>query len=177
MKHTTTTHPKCPSFVTPATPDGQTPAPTTHPSSDTTGGRNRLLRSKPPEAAPHSGRAAGRWPQEVWKKIRRIARGTGVPRMGWRLPPIEILGQRPPRWSFSQADNAQRGPPLSRKPSPATGVEGKVVQINAGPTVDPSFGVEPGLGTGRTKQIKERDPGTANVSIRLEEVGQGPGSR
>ncbi|GAJ21076.1 unnamed protein product, partial [marine sediment metagenome] len=49
------------------------------------------------------------------------------------------------------------------------GVEAKVVQINAGPTVT-QFGVEPGWDR-RMKEVKERDR-DGKVSVRLEEVSK-----
>ena len=120
--------------------------------------------AKPPEAAPTQ-EELRQVAQEVWKKY---GESPGlITENGWRLPPIEILDSVP-EMEFSQADNAQRAR-LIEEALASYGVEAKVVQINAGPTVT-QFGVEPGWDR-RTKQVRERDR-DGNVSIRLEEVGK-----
>ncbi len=103
--------------------------------------------------------------QEVWKKYGESPDLTTVD--GWRLPPIDIL-DRAPEVEFSQADNMQRAK-LLEEALDSYGVEAKVVQINAGPTVT-QFGVEPGWDR-KTKEIKERDR-DGTVRVRLEEVSK-----
>ncbi|GAG45243.1 unnamed protein product, partial [marine sediment metagenome] len=86
---------------------------------------------------------------------------------GWRLPPIDIL-DRSPEVQFSQADNVQRAK-LIEEALASYGVEAKVVQINAGPTVT-QFGVEPGWDR-KMKEIRERDK-EGSVKVRSEEVSK-----
>jgi len=83
------------------------------------------------------------------------------------LPPIDIL-DRAPEIEFGQADNIERAK-LIEEALASYGVEAKVVQINAGPTVT-QFGVEPGWDR-KIKEIKERDK-DGNVKVRLEEVAK-----
>jgi len=103
--------------------------------------------------------------QEVWKKYGESPALITVD--GWRLPPIDIL-DRAPEVEFGQADNVQRAR-LIEEALASYGVEAKVVQINAGPTVT-QFGVEPGWDR-KMKEIKERDK-DGNVKVRLEEVSK-----
>ncbi len=89
--------------------------------------------------------------QEVWKKY---GQSSGLVVLdGWRLPPIDILDMTP-EVEFSQADNVQRAK-LIEEALASYGVEAKVVQINAGPTVT-QFGVEPGWDR-KTKEIRRKD--------------------
>jgi S-DNA-T family DNA segregation ATPase FtsK/SpoIIIE len=103
--------------------------------------------------------------QEVWKKYGDSPALVTID--GWRLPPIEIL-DRTPEIEFGQADNRQRAG-IIEEALASYGVEAKVVQINAGPTVT-QFGVEPGWDR-KTKEIRERDR-DGNVTVRLEEVSK-----
>jgi len=103
--------------------------------------------------------------QEVWKKYGESPSLVTID--GWRLPPIDIL-DRAPEIEFGQADNIQRAR-LIEEALASYGVEAKVVQINAGPTVT-QFGVEPGWDK-RVREIRERDR-DGNVRIRLEEVSR-----
>ncbi|MFC1941534.1 DNA translocase FtsK [Chloroflexota bacterium] len=103
--------------------------------------------------------------QEVWKKYGESPDLIIVD--GWRLPPIDILDMSP-EVQFSQADNMQRSK-LIEDALASYGVEAKVVQINAGPTVT-QFGVEPGWDR-KTKEVRERDK-DGKVSVRLEEVSK-----
>ena len=89
--------------------------------------------------------------EEVWKKYGKAPSLVTVD--GWRLPPIDILDSTP-EVEFSQADNIQRAK-LIEEALGSYGVEAKVVQINAGPTVT-QFGVEPGWDR-RVKEKKEKD--------------------
>jgi len=103
--------------------------------------------------------------QEVWKKYGESPALVVVD--GWRLPPIDIL-DRTPEVEFGQADNIQRAK-IIEEALASYGVEAKVVQINAGPTVT-QFGVEPGWDR-KIKEIKEKDK-DGNVRTRLEEVSK-----
>jgi S-DNA-T family DNA segregation ATPase FtsK/SpoIIIE len=103
--------------------------------------------------------------QEVWKKYGESASLITVD--GWRLPPIDILDTTP-EVEFGQADNIQRAR-LIEEALASYGVEAKVVQINAGPTVT-QFGVEPGWDRKR-KEVRERDR-DGNIKIRVEEVAK-----
>ncbi|MFC1962047.1 DNA translocase FtsK [Chloroflexota bacterium] len=102
---------------------------------------------------------------DVWKKYGQSADLVTVD--GWKLPPIEILDTSV-EVEFSQADNAQRAH-LIEEALGSYGVEAKVVQINAGPTVT-QFGVEPGWDR-RFKEIKERDR-DGNVHVRQQEIAK-----
>jgi len=103
--------------------------------------------------------------QEVWKKYGESPSLVTVD--GWRLPPIDILDSAP-EVEFGQADNIQRAK-LIEEALASYGVETKVVQINAGPTVT-QFGVEPGWDR-KMREIRERDR-DGNIKIRLEEVSK-----
>jgi S-DNA-T family DNA segregation ATPase FtsK/SpoIIIE len=103
--------------------------------------------------------------QEVWKKYGESPSVVTVD--GWRLPPIDIL-DKSPEIQFSQADNMQRAK-LIEEALGSYGVEAKVVQINAGPTVT-QFGVEPGWDR-KVRVVKERDK-DGRVKTRQEEVAR-----
>jgi S-DNA-T family DNA segregation ATPase FtsK/SpoIIIE len=103
--------------------------------------------------------------QEVWKKYGKSPDLITVD--GWRLPPIDIL-DRAPEVELSQADNIQRAR-LIEEALASYGVESKVVQINAGPTVT-QFGVEPGWDR-KMREVRERDK-DGNIKVRLEEVSK-----
>jgi S-DNA-T family DNA segregation ATPase FtsK/SpoIIIE len=102
---------------------------------------------------------------DVWRKYGQAPNLVVID--GWRLPPIDILDTSPDL-EFSQADNAQRAR-LIEEALASYGVEAKVVQINAGPTVT-QFGVEPGWDR-KFKEIKEKDK-DGNVLVRTEEVSK-----
>ncbi|MFC1958528.1 DNA translocase FtsK [Chloroflexota bacterium] len=103
--------------------------------------------------------------QDVWKKYGESPDLVIVD--GWKLPPIDILDLSP-EVQFSQADNAERAR-LIEEALASYGVEAKVGQINAGPTVT-QFGVEPGWDR-KTREVKERDK-DGNVKVRREEVSK-----
>ena len=103
--------------------------------------------------------------QDVWKKYGQSAGAKEVD--GWRLPPIDILDDIS-EVEVGQADNVQRARRIEEALK-SYGVEAKVVQINAGPTVT-QFGVEPGWDI-KTREIKERDK-DGNVQTRIEEVSR-----
>jgi S-DNA-T family DNA segregation ATPase FtsK/SpoIIIE len=102
---------------------------------------------------------------DVWKKYGQSPNLVVVD--GWRLPPIDILDMSP-EVQFSQADNLQRAK-LIEETLASYGVDAKVVQINAGPTVT-QFGVEPGWDR-KFKEIKEKDR-DGKVQVRVEEIAK-----
>jgi S-DNA-T family DNA segregation ATPase FtsK/SpoIIIE len=118
----------------------------------------------PPAPAPAQ-RELRQVAEEVWKKYGQSPDLVIVD--GWRLPPIDIL-DRSPEVEFSQADNVQRAK-LIEDSLASYGVEAKVVQINAGPTVT-QFGVEPGWDR-KMREVRERDR-DGNIRVRLEEVSR-----
>ena len=103
--------------------------------------------------------------QEVWKKYGQSSDLVTVD--GWKLPPIEILDTTP-EIEFSEADNVQRAK-IIEDALASYGVEAKIVQINAGPTVT-QFGVEPGWDR-KLRERKERDR-NGDVTVTLEEVSK-----
>ena len=103
--------------------------------------------------------------QEVWKKYGEAA--AQITADGWKLPPLEILDNTP-EVEFSQADNMKKAK-LIEDALASYGVEGKVVQINVGPTVT-QFGIEPGWDR-KLKEIKEKDK-NGDVQRKIEEVAR-----
>ncbi|MFC1900206.1 DNA translocase FtsK [Chloroflexota bacterium] len=103
--------------------------------------------------------------QDVWKKYGESPDLIVVD--GWKLPPIDILDVTP-EIQFSQADNSERAR-LIEVALASYGVEAKVVQINAGPTVT-QFGIEPGWDR-KFKEIREKDK-DGNTTVRQEEVSK-----
>jgi DNA segregation ATPase FtsK/SpoIIIE, S-DNA-T family len=103
--------------------------------------------------------------QEVWRKYGEA--GAQVTLDGWKLPPLEILDNAP-EVEFSQADNLKKAK-LIEDALASYGVEGKVVQINVGPTVT-QFGIEPGWDR-KMKEIKEKDK-NGDVQVKIEEVAK-----
>ena len=103
--------------------------------------------------------------QEVWKKYGQSAELVTVD--GWQLPPIDILDITP-EIEFGEADNVQRAKVIEDALA-SYGVDAKVVQINAGPTVT-QFGVEPGWDR-RVKEKKEKDR-NGDVKVTREEVSK-----
>jgi len=89
--------------------------------------------------------------QEVWRKYGESPSLVEV--NGWRLPPIDILDTAH-EIEFDEVDNVQRAH-LIEEALASYGVETKVVQINAGPTVT-QFGIEPGWDR-KYKEVRERD--------------------
>lgn len=116
-----------------------------------------------PAAKPAQPRQLKQVAKDIWKKYGENA--TVVD--GWKLPPIEIL-DRSADIEFDEADNIQRAR-LIEEALASYGVETKVVQINAGPTVT-QFGVEPGWDR-RFKEYKEKDK-DGNTEIRRKEVSR-----
>ena len=103
--------------------------------------------------------------QEVWKKY-----GEGDTQLtadGWKLPPVDILDSAPDV-EFSPADNLKKAK-LIEEALASYGVEGKVIQINVGPTVT-QFGIEPGWDR-KLKEVKEKDK-NGDVQVRIEEVSK-----
>jgi len=102
---------------------------------------------------------------DVWKKYGEAPGLVTVD--GWRLPPIDIL-DKIAEVEFSEADNLKRAR-LIEEALASYGVEAKVVQINAGPTVT-QFGIEPGWDR-KTREIREKDK-EGNITVREEEISK-----
>ena len=100
--------------------------------------------------------------QDVWRKYGETA--ALLTTDGWRLPPMDIL-EYTPEIEYGEADNQQRARMIEDALA-SYGVEGTVVQINAGPTVT-QFGVEPGWDR-RVKELKEKDKDGNTVSRQVE---------
>ena len=103
--------------------------------------------------------------QDVWRKYGQSAGAREID--GWKLPPIEILDNIAEK-EVGQADNTQRARKIEEALK-SYGVTGKVVQINAGPTVT-QFGVEPGWDI-KTREVREKDK-EGNVTTHTEEVSR-----
>ncbi len=103
--------------------------------------------------------------EEVWRKYGESPSLVVVD--GWRIPPIDILDETP-EIEFAEADNLKRAE-LIENALASYGVDTKVVQINAGPTVT-QFGVEPGWDR-KYKEIKEKDK-DGSIRVRLQEVAK-----
>ncbi len=103
--------------------------------------------------------------QDVWKKYGQSP--NLVFQDGWKLPPVDILDLAP-EVHFGQADNSERARLIEEALS-SYGVEAKVVQINAGPTVT-QFGLEPGWDR-KIKEIREKDK-DGKIVTRTEEVSK-----
>jgi S-DNA-T family DNA segregation ATPase FtsK/SpoIIIE len=80
---------------------------------------------------------------------------------------LEVLDNTP-EVEFSQADNLKKAKLIEDALS-SYGVEGKVVQINVGPTVT-QFGIEPGWDR-KLKEVKEKDK-NGDVRVKVEEVAK-----
>ncbi len=103
--------------------------------------------------------------RDVWRKYGESSDLVMVD--GWKLPPVDIL-ELAPEIDFPQSDNNQRAR-LIEEALESYGVEARVVQINAGPTVT-QFGVEPGWDR-RYREFKERDESGSTVT-RQEETSR-----
>ncbi len=85
----------------------------------------------------------------------------------WRMPPLDLM-ESAVEVEFTQSDNDRRAR-LIEEALASYGVEAKVVQINAGPTVT-QFGVEPGWDR-KYREVKERDR-DGNLRVHLDEVSK-----
>ncbi|MEN8614138.1 DNA translocase FtsK [Dehalogenimonas sp. THU2] len=141
---------------------GQSPAAAATPAPDT---EEPETESKTDKADRAEGRDLKQVAQDVWRKYGETA--TMLTSDGWRLPPVEILDYTP-EIEYGEADNQLRAR-LIEDALRSYGVDGSVVQINAGPTVT-QFGVEPGWDR-RTKELKEKDK-DGNVVTRQVETGR-----
>ena len=103
--------------------------------------------------------------RDVWKKFGEADSLTVVD--GWKLPPLDIL-EKTQEVQFTEADNQKRAK-LIEDALASYGVEGKVVQINAGPTVT-QFGIEPGWDR-KFKETKDKDK-DGNVKVHVEETSK-----
>jgi S-DNA-T family DNA segregation ATPase FtsK/SpoIIIE len=103
--------------------------------------------------------------EDVWRKYGQSGKLVEID--GWKLPPINILDTSP-EVQFSEADNLQRAKLIESTLS-SYGVDAKVVQINAGPTVT-QFGVEPGWDIRyRDVRVPDRD---GRMQIKREEISK-----
>jgi S-DNA-T family DNA segregation ATPase FtsK/SpoIIIE len=125
----------------------------------------KAAKPKVEEPVPSGTRGLKQIAQDVWKKYGQ-APGTKVID-GWRLPPIDILDEAGDI-EYGQPDNVQRARRIEEALK-SYGVDSKVVQINAGPTVT-QFGVEPGWDI-KTREIRERDK-DGTIATHLEEVSR-----
>ena len=141
---------------------GQSPAAAATPAPDT---EEPETESKTDKADRAEGRDLKQVAQDVWRKYGETA--TMLTSDGWRLPPVEILDYTP-EIEYGEADNQLRAR-LIEDALRSYGVDGSVVQINAGPTVT-QFGVEPGWDR-RTKELKEKDK-DGNIVTRQVETGR-----
>jgi S-DNA-T family DNA segregation ATPase FtsK/SpoIIIE len=103
--------------------------------------------------------------QDVWRKYGESPSLVVID--GWRLPPIDIL-EKTTEVELGQADNAQRAK-IIEEALTSYGVDARVVQINAGPTVT-QFGVEPGWDR-KVKEVKERDK-EGNIVVTQKELSR-----
>ncbi|MDD5338736.1 MAG: DNA translocase FtsK [Dehalococcoidales bacterium] len=103
--------------------------------------------------------------EDVWKKYGKSGKLVEID--GWRLPPIDILDTSP-EFQFSEEDNLQRAQLIENTLS-SYGVDAKVVQINAGPTVT-QFGVEPGWDI-KYREVRDRDR-DGKIQVRREEISK-----
>ncbi len=125
----------------------------------------RPPRRQPAEAVVSVPKGLKQIAADVWKKY---GQGPGVKIVdGWRLPPLDILDDAGES-EYGQADNVQRARRIEEALK-SYGVDSKVVQINAGPTVT-QFGVEPGWDI-KMREVRERDKDGA-VNSHVEEVSR-----
>jgi len=103
--------------------------------------------------------------QEVWKKYGESPSLVEI--NGWRLPPLDILDATH-EIEFDEVDNVQRAH-LIEEALASYGVEAKVVQINAGPTVT-QFGIEPGWDR-KYREVRERDS-DGNIIKKQKEISK-----
>ncbi|MFC1921109.1 DNA translocase FtsK [Chloroflexota bacterium] len=135
---------------------------------ETAGSSGTALERKKPKQVPPSqpnSQDLRQVAQDVWKKYGESPDLVVVD--GWKLPPIDILDITP-EIQFSQADNQERAR-LIEEALASYGVEARVVQINAGPTVT-QFGIEPGWDR-RFKEVREKDK-DGNTTVKQEEVSK-----
>ena len=155
-----------PSWMRPESPDltpPQPPLPPTSASVEATADTAEATTETGKKASP--AQQLKQVAEDVWKKYGQSADLVVVD--GWKIPPLDILDVLP-EVEFSQADNVKRAK-LIEDSLGSYGVEAKVVQINAGPTVT-QFGVEPGWDR-KFKEVKEKDK-NGNIVTRQEEVAK-----
>ena len=121
-------------------------------------------KKEPVPAAAKPARDTREVEEKVWKDGDN---SVGVVVDGWRLPPVNELKPNV-EVQFSDKDNQDRGRRIEEALA-SYGVEAKVVEINAGPTVT-QFGLEPGWDR-KFKEVKEKDK-DGNVSIREDEISR-----
>ncbi len=103
--------------------------------------------------------------KDVWHKYGESSKVVEID--GWKLPPIDIL-DKAQEVEFSEADNRLRAKVIEDALA-SYGVNGKVTEINVGPTVT-QFGIEPGWDV-RTRRVQVKDK-DGNITVREEEVSR-----
>ena len=103
--------------------------------------------------------------QDVWRKYGESSKVVTID--GWKLPPIDLL-DKAQEVEFSDADNRLRAKVIEDALA-SYGVNGKVIEINVGPTVT-QFGIEPGWDV-KTRRVQEKDK-DGNITVREEEVSR-----
>ncbi|MDO8577612.1 MAG: DNA translocase FtsK [Dehalococcoidales bacterium] len=114
-----------------------------------------------PVSAPDARQVA----RDVWRRFGEADSLTVVD--GWKLPPLDIL-EKTQEVQFTEADNQKRAK-LIEDALASYGVNAKVVEINAGPTVT-QFGIEPGWDR-KFKETKEKDK-DGNIKVHVEEASK-----
>ncbi len=102
---------------------------------------------------------------DVWRKYGESSRLIVID--GWKLPPIDIL-DKAQEIELSESDNSLRAKVIEDALA-SYGVNGKIVEINVGPTVT-QFGVEPGWDI-KTRRVQEKDK-DGNIVARDEEASR-----
>ena len=126
----------------------------------------------PPQPAPQAGRLR-KVMEGVWKKEKPVPVSTRSPAVpvltssGWELPPLDLLDLSPEA-ELRPVDTERRAK-LIEEALTSYGVEGRVVQVNVGPTVT-QFGVEPGWDR-KFREVREKDK-NGTVRVRREEVSR-----
>jgi S-DNA-T family DNA segregation ATPase FtsK/SpoIIIE len=131
---------------------------------------DKSIKESPKKIEPETATAAPRQPaqqvaQDVWRKYGESSRVVVID--GWKLPPIDIL-DKAQEMEFSESDNRLRAKVIEDALA-SYGVNGKIVEINVGPTVT-QFGVEPGWDI-RTRRVQDKDKDN-NIIVRDEEVSR-----
>ncbi len=109
----------------------------------------------------------------MWKKEKPVPVSTRSPAApvltssGWELPPLDLLDLSPEA-ELRPVDSERRAK-LIEEALTSYGVEGRVVQVNVGPTVT-QFGVEPGWDR-KFREVREKDK-NGTVRVRREEVSR-----
>jgi S-DNA-T family DNA segregation ATPase FtsK/SpoIIIE len=134
------------------------------------GSAEKPVKEPPRKTEPETSTAAPRQTAQqvaldVWRKYGESSRVVVID--GWKLPPIDIL-DKAQEIEFSESDNSLRAKVIEDALA-SYGVNGKIVEINVGPTVT-QFGVEPGWDI-KTRRVQEKDK-DGNIVARDEEASR-----